>query len=153
MWWICLVTGTVIGVISQVWIVALVRQTEQRKYTEALRKLTIGLSESAAAEAEARRKAADYFALIEGTVAECKEWKKLYYLEAAMHGKAQQLLFSQLSSLTEQFRRATKREPTVSPLVNQVLAAYSGQHPTPHPPLAAPGLQEPGPSEIGTDKA
>lgn len=144
MWWIPLFMFALTPVTA--WIVGrIVARAIHSKYAKTLREMTTQVVTAAEAEATARRRADGYFQHIEGIEAECKEWKRLYYAEASMHGKAQQLLFGQLGSLAKQYYAATKKKPQLSPLIEQVIADYSGQHPTKHPPAPAPPLQEPGP--------
>lgn len=127
-----------IAIASALWAVLSYR-AGAAKYAKALAKAHRELQAAATDYITAKRKAFEYFGLIEGVCAERDQWKRLYFQEAHMHGNAQQLLFSQLGSVVEQYRRIhpEHRLPKVSSAVETVLNEYAEHHPTKNPPAPA----------------
>jgi hypothetical protein len=76
-----------------------------------------------------RKRAEDYFSVIEGVTAERDARMRLYYAQATEHGAAQAMLLRQLESLVKQFQRATNgKMPKLNPAVELVTREFHMNH-------------------------
>jgi len=87
-----------------------------------------------------KRRADEYFALIEGVVREATDARGLYQRMAVQHGNAQAIMMNQIASLGRQYlslvddyRKQVGRpprlpDPIVDPIVKQVATEFREQH-------------------------
>lgn len=76
-----------------------------------------------------RKRADEYFAIIDDAVAERDARMKLYYEQATEHGAAQAMLLRQLESLVRQYQHATNgKMPKLNPAVEAVTREFRMNH-------------------------
>lgn len=79
-----------------------------------------------------KKRGDDYFATIEGVVAERDARMKMYYAQVTEHGAAQAMLLRQIESLMKQYQRATNGKlPKLNPAVELVTKEFQANHVAP----------------------